>query len=835
MSIFHVTGLRAEGLIDPLGIDVRNPELSWRPGTEQKAWRVRAAAVAAELETGPYLWDSGWVEGSRSHHHPYGGAPLESRERVFWQVRIRNGRDELSAWSEPAFFEAGLLEEKDWVCVWTGMPGAWSGFARYFQSKFNAPEQVKTARLYISGLGWFEAYLNGRRLGDAVLDPAPTDCSKSVIYRVFDLAGMLAPGENVLAVHAGGGWHVSPIVRCQVELDGEVVAKTRPFGFLCGPSAITRNSIYGGEEYDARLEPDSGWMLPGGPALPPGRGSCRVDPPAGKMRGAMAEPIRELMELSVRSWQALPDGRFVADFGQNFAGYCRLKVKAPAGTRITLRFAEYCNEDGSVNQDNLLGDHAVDAYTACGAEEGEAWKPRFTYHGFRYVEVAGLPAAPEAETLTGIAVGTDCRPVGRFRTDNGLLNRIETMVQWTERSNLHGVPTDCPQRTERMGWLNDMMARCECALFHFDEANLLRKWLRDIAEAQDPETGFVPMTAPCHWTPDKVDPVCSSFVESAWNLHLYCGERMLLRELFPNFLAWCRCMENAAENHILIDGGEIGDWVPPVEFCPPGRCRSGLVPPELVSTALYGYAVSLTAKIAAFLGEEESEAALKLQFAAIRDAFHRRFHRGEGRYESGSQAAYCYALYCGMVPEELRKSAFAHLVERFEADGRKLTTGNIGTKYLLEILSESGRADLVFGMVNSTEYPGWGYMLANGATTLWERWEKATGSGMNSHNHPMLGSVGGWFYKYLAGIRPLPDSDGFDRFGLAPCFVEGLNEVEAQYDSFAGTIRSRWKREGDRIVWEFSVPPNSCAAVRQSDGTVRHYGAGEHTLVISRA
>lgn len=833
MNTFTVAGLRAEGLVDPLGIEMRNPELSWRPSAAQKAWRVRAAATEAALETGPYLWDSGRVAGSRCHHHPYGGAPLASRERVCWQAMAWAENGEPSAWSAPARFEAGLLDEREWrPSVWVGFPGAWSGAARYFQIRFTAPAQVAKSRLYFSGLGWSEVFVNGKRLGDAVLDPAPTDYSKSVLYRVFDLTGLLVPGENVLAVHAGGGWHVQPIVRYQLELDGELVAKTRPFGPPSGPSGIRRNSIYGGEEFDARQEPDSTWMLPGGPILRPGRNSCRVAPPAGRMRAAMAPAIRELMELPVRSWNRLADGRFVADFGQNFAGYCRLKLTAPAGTQVSLRFAESCNADGSVNQENLLGEEALDVYTARGDAAGEVWKPRFTYHGFRYVEVSGLPGEPGADTLTGIVVGSDCPPIGHFRTDNELLNRIDKMVAWTERSNLHGVPTDCPQRTERMGWLNDMMARNECALFHFDEATLLRKWLRDIAEAQDPETGFVPMTAPNHWTPDKVDPVCSSFVETAWNLHLFFGERALLRELFPNFLAWCRCMEQATENQILTDGGEIGDWVPPLEFCGRNTCRSGLVPQELVATALYGYAVSLTAKIAALLEEKDAEKRLAGQLDAIRAAFHARFYRGEGKYESESQSAYSFALRCGMVPEELVELVSQRLVERFEADQYKLTTGNIGTKYLLEALSECGRADLAFRMVNSTEYPGWGYMLANGATTLWERWELATGRGMNSHNHPMLGSVGGWFYRYLAGIRPLPDSDGFDRFELAPCFVEGLNEVEASYDSFAGKIVSHWKRENGKIRWEFTVPANTEAQVRLPGESVRGFGEGVHQIVM---
>jgi len=830
MNTFTVAGLRVEGLVDPLGIDVRNPELSWRPSVTQKAWRVRAAATEAALASGPYLWDSGRVEGSRCHHHRCGGAPLVSRERVYWQVMIWNGADEPSAWSAPAWFEAGLLEEKDWRSNWLGFPAGWSGTARYFQARIQVPETPGKARLYISGLGWFEAFLNGKRLGDAVLDPALTEYSKSVIYRAFDLAGLLGPGENVLAVHVGNGWYGSPVMRLQIELDDKVVLA--PFSSLpCGPSGVRRNSIYGGEEFDANLEPDPAWMLPGGPGLP-GRNSCRVSPPGGRMRGAMCEPVRELMELPVQTWTPLKDGRFVADFGQNFAGYCKLKVCVPAGTRIGLRFAESCYADGSVNQENLLGDYAFDVYTARGDAAGEVWKPHFTYHGFRYVEVTGLPGTPESDTLTGIVVGSDCRPIGHFRTDNDLLNRIDKMVTWTERSNLYGVPTDCPQRTERMGWLNDMMARNECALYHFDEAGLLRKWLIDIAEAQDPETGFVPMTAPWRWTPDKVDPVCSSFIETAWNLHLFFGERALLRELFPNFLAWCRCMENATENHILIDGGDIGDWVPPVEFSIPKGHRSRLVPKELVSTALYGYAVSLTAKVAEFLGEREEAAKLGHWFEAIRAAFHARFYRGEGKYEADSQAAYCYALHCGMVPEELRESVFRRLVERFEADGRKLTTGNIGTKYLLDTLSEYGRADLVFGMVNSTAYPGWGYMLENGATTLWELWEKATGNGMNSHNHPMLGSVGSWFYRYLAGIRPLPDSDGFDRFELAPSFVDGLKEVDVAYDSFAGTIVSHWKRENGKIRWEFTVPANTQALVRLPGKPERMFGPGAHRIVI---
>jgi len=837
--MLNAIDLRCERLVDPLGIGDAAPELSWRLAGEgddlvQKAFQIRAAASVSALETGPLLWDTGLVEDGSSFGHVYGGPALHARDRVCWQVRVQDGSGELSSWSEAAFFEVGLPSEADWKgSCWIAFPGGWSGHAVYFQSKFEISGPVQKGRIYFSGLGWSEAWFNGVPLnGDAVLEPSQSDYSKSWHYKTYDITSLIRKGENVFTGCGGAGWYGSPRFRFIVEGDGKMIVSslwlTMP---MMWASPITRNSVYGGEEYDARLELPADWIQPGGSFLPVKRVGMRVAPISGVPRGVEEEPVRRQGELAVVRWNALPGGRYVADFGQNFCGWCRWRGKAPAGTLIRFRFAEMLNPDGSVNQQNLLGDYTMDTYTAAGKPEGETFEPHFTYHGFRFVQVEGLPEPPGPDTLTGVIVRSDCRPAGEFRCSDDQWNRIWKMVRDTEGANLLAVPTDCPQRTERMGWLNDMMARCESALYLFDESALLAKWLRDILQAQDPETGDIPMTAPCYYAL-PMDPVCSSFVEAAWLLHVFYGRTALLRELYSGLRAWIDFLIRSCDpDGILRQGGFVGDWCPPLAFNNGVEsAQNHTVPHEAVSTAVMCYATGLFVRIARVLGEDADALCYGKKTEKIRADFLRAFRSAPGRLAPESQSIYAFAVYCGVLPAEERQTAADRLAELFCANNCKHTTGNIGTKYLLETLSQYGHADLAATLICSKDYPGWGYMLENGATTLWERWEKAEGEGMNSHNHPMLGCPCGWFYRYPAGIRADHDSCGFRHFVLDPVFFDGLDSARADYDSCAGTIRSHWHREDDRVVYEFTIPPNASAQVRMPEGGTREFGSGSYRL-----
>lgn len=837
--------LRCNNLIDPIGIGQRPPEFSWRledptsGAMLQSAWQLQVIPSGGDFSGGEFLWDSGEVKCSRAAGHIYRGAALKSFTACQWRVRICDEGGVWSDWSAPAYFETGILKDEDWEATWVGFPGAWSGHALCARKEFNAPENPQRARVYLAG-SWTELWINGFRLGnDALIQPAQTDYGKSYHYLTYDITPMLHPGENVLTMHIGNGWYGMPKVRYRVDIDGETVCKSWfHSAAMVYPSPVYRNSVYGGEEFDARRELPPEWRQPdwkecGQLFLRP---FFRVSGPHGTPRGYEEEPVRPQEEISVASWKHLEEGVWVADFGRNFAGWCRLKVNAPAGTKVTMRFAECLRDNGSINQDNLLGEEQKDVYITAGRPEGECFEPHFTYHGFRFVEVTGLPYEPTADTLTGIVFRTDCRKAGDFSCSNPLVNDIFTMIRRTEESNLHAVPTDCPQRTERMGWLNDMMARCESALYLFDESNLLTKWLRDISEAQDPVTGDVPMTAPLYWGFD-IDPVCSSYIEAAWYAYLFYGKRELLHELFPGMMAWVEYMRTSCDaDGILRKGGWVGDWVPPLAYNQGQESPQNFnVPHELVATAIMYYATSLLAKIARVIHNDDAAADLEAKAEKMRQDFCREYRCAPGRLNAESQSAYAFAIYCGLLPQEECPAAAARLNEIFAANNYKHSTGNVGTKYLIESLSRYGFVESAYRLISSEDYPGWGYMLANGATTLWERWEQSEGIGMNSHNHPMLGCPCGWLFRYPGGIQIAQDAVGFDRFILDPSFINGMDHARAVYNAKSGQVISQWQRQEDGIHYQFQVPAGCIARVRMPDGAFKEHRCGNYTLIYPNA
>lgn len=826
MSI-SATDIKVNGLIEPLGIGCGTPEFSWRVsgGIEQAAYRIAAAESSADLEEGRYIWDSGAVNSSRMSGILWQGRALSGRERICLKIRLADVSGAWGNWSAPVWFETGLADEAEFDSQWVGFPAGWSGSALCFRKTFVLDKLPQAARLYVAG-GIVESFLNKVRLGGkSVLQPVITDYGRSYHVLTFDVTSLLKIGENTLFFHVGAGWYGMPVLKYRLEGDKELITRSHALSLpMVCPSAAVRHSIYGGEEFVASK------IVSMEQELPSNKAALRVYGPCGVLRGTEEEPVTPQQEITPEKWHTNADGSITVDFGRNFTGWCRLAVNVPAGTVIKMRFAEQLYADGTVNQENLQGDYSTDIYTACGDPDGECYEPSFTFHGFRYVEVSGLPCAFKSPMLTGIVLRSDCRRSGFFRCSNDTLNRIFDMMLHTEESNLVAVPTDCPQRTERMGWLNDMMARNEGALYLYDASNIYTKYLADIAEAQE-ESGNVPMTAPFYWGFD-IDPVCSSFLEIAINSFRFCGKTSQLYRLYPHMKKWVEYMLSCCDSDgILRQGGFVGDWCPPL--CFNGEIESPQnksVPHGLVSTALMYYAVNMLCDIAGMIGKDGDIPCFRSEAEKIFQAFEREFLSGESRLKVESQAGYAITLYCGLFRENERKNAASRLAELFAANNFKHTTGNICTKYLLEVLSKYGYIEQVMKLVTSTGYPGWGYMLANGATTVWERWELDDGKRLSSLNHPMHSAPMVWIFRYLAGIKLLPESVGANIVELSPEFPGSLDWVEAEFDSAAGRYSSSWKRENGRVVWQFTIPPNCRAKVKMPDGSRKEHRSGTYQL-----
>ncbi len=828
MGTLSLYDLRCEYAVNPLGIGTDRPRLSWKlahpeRGQVQSAYQVRCAHAPEALEEGgaELVWDSGVVPGANSVAVPYGGPLLASRERLYWQARAWDAQNREGPWSETAWFEAALLDPKDWQAVWIGCPPAWPGRAHYFRRRLVLPGAVARARLYAAGLGYHEFYLNGERLGTAELDPAYTDITRRVMYRTFDITPFLKPGANAFGAIVGNGWHGQPRLLAQVEITLQDGTELRTFtcapgddplddAWLVGPGPIMAHGIYEGEVYDAREEV-ADWNLPtegAGASWSPG---FHVADPGGERVAQMIEPIEAVAERLPRTITRVRPGVYVADFGQNMAGWVRLRVRGLRGRRVTLRFAEVLYPDGTVNQENLRAAAATDVYILRGGGQ-EVWEPSFTYHGFRYVQVEGYPGRPARAALTARVLRSAVEEAGQFACSHELLNRIHHLVRATEGSNLHAVPTDCPQRNERMGWLNDLAARAEESFYNFTMARFMPKWIGDIYAAQDPTDGGITNTAPWSWGPRLADPVSSCYLEIPWLLYAHYGDRRTLETYYDGFQRWLGCLDGLAREGI-ISYSLWGDWAPPLAQTVPGTPRNATAPPEVVSTAYYYYTARLLERIAGILGKGEDCSRYAEQAGAIAAAFDRRFWNEElGGYSTNSQSCNALALWMGLVSAERRERVLGNLVRDVleEHDGH-LTTGNVCTKYLLEALAANGRGDVALRLATQTSYPGWGYMLDNGATTLWERWELATGGGMNSHNHPMMGSVGSWLFKMLAGLRVTPTTVGFDTFELAPILAEGIDHLSVQHRTVRGPVSLAWRRAGGRVHLQAEVPVGSTA------------------------
>ncbi len=806
--------LRCEYLLNPLGIDVPQPRFSWvlehtERGQTQSAYQL---LVATRVETLDHdrgdQWDSGRVQSDQSIQVVYGGKPLESGGTYYWKVRFWDKQGNASPYSRTAQFEMGLMGREEWK-------GEWIGGANELRKEFVLNSHVVRARAYVTALGYYELRVNGRKIGNNVLDPGWTTFSKRVLYTTYDVTSALKQGRNGVGAMLGSGWatlshppafkgdYPAPafLLQMSIELAGGQrmsVASDAAWKVHAGP--IVSDSIYDGEVYDARLE-TPGWDLPGFDDS--GWKPAEVLKPAvGVLSAQMMPPIR-VVDTIVPVALTNPKPRvYVYDMGQNFSGWAQLQVDGPGGAAVTMRFTELIYDNGMINRENIREIKARDTYTLRG-EGVEVYEPRFTYHGFRYVELTGYPGTPGLDSLRGRVVHTAVESVGNFAASKPILNQIQKIIRWSQRTNLHSIPTDCDQRNERMGWMGDAQVTAEEAMLNFDMAAFYSNFVRDIRDVQGPD-GTITDTVPHRYGKRPADPAWgTAYPILCWTMWEQYGDRRILEDHYDGLKKYVEFLRSRAPDHILRYS-YYGDWVS-VEP----------TPGAYVSAAYYYFDVHILAQTAEILGNSADAQTYSQLAAQIKEAFNRNFYdAATSNYLNGTQTANAMALYLDLVPKDRRPDVASNLTRDIVyRHDTHVTTGFIGVKYLMPALTQMGRSDLAYELATETTYPSWGYMISRGATTLWELWQEKAGPSMNSHNHAMFGSVGAWFYQALGGINLGSEGAGYRHLRIEPQMVRDLFWASASVETIRGSVSCSWRRDDASASIAVAIPVNSDATV----------------------
>ncbi|MBS1503516.1 MAG: glycoside hydrolase family 78 protein, partial [Bacteroidetes bacterium] len=801
------------------------------------------------------------VRSSTSIMVSYAGKALTSRTTCYWKVRVWTTKGQ-SSWSEPASWSMGLLNTSDWNAKWIGYDSGFSWdsvskfsrlSARYFRKEFKNDKGIKKAVVYIAGLGHYELYINGKTIGEQVLAESPTDYTKSVKYNTFDVTDDIMEGNNTIATVLGNGRFFTmrpkykpkkikefgfPKMLLQLEItytDGskKTIGSDDSWKFTAdGP--IRTNNEYDGEEYDATKEltgwkssgyDDSKWLKP-----------QLVASPGGRLEAQMNAPIKIMTTITPVSIKPLKPGVWIMDMGQNMAGWVQMKVRGKRGDKVVLRFAETLQKDGSLYVANLRDAKATDIYTLKGEGE-EIWHPVFVFHGFRYVEITGYPGKPTINDFVGQVVYDDMATTGRFETSDTLINNIYKNAYWGILSNYKGMPIDCPQRNERMPWLGDRAVGSLGESFVFDNENLYAKWLDDIQEAQLPD-GSIPDVAPAYWhyySDNMTWP--GTYIMVANMLYEQFGDKAPIAKHYASMKKWLAYMRQRYMRNGLMTKDKYGDWcVPPespelIHAKDPSRITNGV----LIATAYYYRMLFLMQRFANILHKPADLQSFSAMALTTKNAFNQQFFTKKTfQYDNNTVTANLLPLYFGITPKEYQKQVFNNITTKIlTAENGHISTGVIGTQWLMRGLADFGRPDVAFRIADNSDYPSWGYMVTRGATTIWELWNGDTANPkMNSRNHVMLlGDLIAWFYQDLAGIKAA--TPGFKTIVMKPVTVKGLDSVNASYDTPYGLIKSRWEKTASQFEWALTVPPNTTATVYLPSKTLRNIKEGNRNLTES--
>jgi alpha-L-rhamnosidase len=836
---FSPIELRCDELKNPEGIDFQKPTFSWilpaAQGRLQAAYEILIASSTNSLARNVGdIWDSGRVNSDKSVQVDYDGKPLVSGGAYFWKVRTWGPDGKTSQWSAPASWTMGLLDASDWKGKWIGVDetvitNSRSLPARWLRREFLVSKPVDRATVYFSGLGWSELYVNGQKVGDHVLSPPLSQYPKREYYETYEISDLLNRGSNAVGVVLGNGRFFAPRVNAVNAGDPKLMFQLN-IVFSDGTATnivsddswrlttngpITANNEYDGEDYDARKE-FSGWSRPGFDDSEWQKATL-MSAPGGVLSAVRQEPVRVTAEIKPVSMKEIKPGDYIFDLGQNIAGWCKLTVQGPAGAQVTLRHAETLTADGELYTANLRSAKVTDVYTLKGGAP-ETWQPRFTLHGFRYVEMTGYPGKPTLDSLTGCVVGDDLPVTGEFECSNPLLNRIYHNIVWGVRDNYRSIPTDCCQRDERQGWLGDRAEESRGETYFFDNDALYSKWLVDMADSEKPD-GSISSVCPTYWK-NYVDDVTwsSASLVIPGMLRDQFGDERTIAEHYDSARKWIDYMQGFITNGI-ISKDVYGDWCMPPEdpklihSKDPTRITRG----ALLATPFFYNDLRLMQQYALQLGKSSDAESYAKLAATMKDAFNKQFlNRDTGQYDNGTPTSSVLPLAFDMVPPELHYRAFQFLVNKLDGTWHgHIGTGLVGGKYLMRVLSENGRPDLAYAIATQTNYPGWGYMVDHGATTVWELWNGDTADpSMNSGNHVMLiGDLATWMYENLAGIKPDPAQPGFKHIIMRPLPTGDLKFVKASHRSPYGWIRSEWHRVENEFDWQIQIPANTTATI----------------------
>ena len=857
--------LRCEYRDNPAAVDARWPRLSWivtgtGRGLRQNAYRILAASSREKLDADQGdLWDTGRVESDETVLVPWAGAPLKPRSQVFWKVMVWDQDGNQSPWCEPAFFGLGhpaAAWKAEWIgydvpldlgrrMIWDAspeltavLPMIWDASpalaavlpktktyrpSPYLRREFTAGKPVRRATVYASALGLFELWLNGERVGKDYFTPGFTDYNKRLYYLAYDVTPLVKQGRNGFGAILSDGWYAGNIfnrgqkwfgskLRLRAELfieyaDGTSELIQTDGSWRGGEGPIREADIQAGEAYDARREAD--FSRPGFDDKKWHAVDLGAEILPTVFEAYPGIPVHKTQEIKPVAITEPKPGVFIYDLAQNFAGWARLKVSGQAGERVKLRFGEMLNPDGTLYTTNLRSARVTDFYTLKGGGE-EVWEPRFTFHGFRYIEVTGYPGKPGMDAITGVVAHSDLPETGIFESPDTSLNRLYQNIVWGQRSNYFDIPTDCPQRDERMGWMGDAQVFVHTATYNMDIGAFFTKWMRDVVDAQLPSGAFSDIS------PNRSRGLVGTQAAAGWadagvicpyNIWKAYGDTGIIDASWPAMVRYIDFLESRSPNGLSPRLGTYGDWLN----------VSSPTPLDLIATAYFGYSTRLMAEMARATGRTAEADRYDRLFKQISAAFTREFVTADGRTKPDTQASYLLALRFGLLPAELRPAAGANLVKAIEARDGCLSTGFLGVNFLLPTLTDIGRNDWAWKLLLNHRYPSWLYSVDQGATTMWERWNSYTiesGFGnpsMNSFNHYAYGSAGEWMFGTAAGIAE--ETPGYKRILIRPTPGGGFEFLRASYDSIRGPIKTEWRVKDDAFSLDVTIPANTTATV----------------------
>ena len=830
-----VKNLLTENLVNPIGLGEKQPRFTWQLTSDkrdvlQKAYEIRVNAGKL------LVWNSNKVMSDQSVQVPYGGSALQSGKKYNWQVRVWDNNDKPSAWSEAATYQMTLLDKSDWKAKWISAGYREDSVNRpavYFRKVFLVDKKVLSATAYITSHGMYEAQINGKKVGDAYLTPGWTSYNKRLQYQVYDVTQLLASGQNVIGAVIGNGWYrgflawggnkdiygKSLALLLQVNIiysDGTSESIITNETWKSSPGSIRFAEIYHGETIDAQEE-KTGWA--NNNYNESGWAAVKVENHSfDNLIATYNEPVKKHETFKPVKIFRTPKGEQVMDFGQNLVGWVVVKTAGSAGNIIRIHHAEVLDKEGNFYIDNMREAKVTATYVEDGKGE-KTFEPHFTFYGFRYIKVEGYSGELRPENFTAVTLYSDMKPTGEFTSSHPLINQLQHNIQWGQRGNFLDVPTDCPQRDERLGWTGDAQAFSRTASFNFGVNNFFSKWLKDVAADQLPN-GSIPFVVPNVLGPGASGSAGWADVATIipWNMYLAYGDKKILENQYESMKGWVGFMEKNSNAYLWNKGFHFGDWL----FYRPfddNDGRSAVTDKYLIAQCFFAHSTDLLVKTARVLGKTDDVAKYSTLLKNIKEAFVKEYVTPNGRLVSSTQTAYVLALNFDMLPESLRTQAAEKLAENVKNYGNHLTTGFLGTPYLCHVLGRYGYNDVAYSLLMQETYPSWLYPVKMGATTIWERWDGIKPDstfqtpGMNSFNHYAYGAIGDWMYRVVAGIDTYEDGVGYKHIKIKPLIGGGLKNASASLQTYYGKVSSGWKLEGDKLIMEIEIPANTTATI----------------------